>query len=275
LPAAAPASDAIRIEALRTLVRLGDGQMATVRESPVQVPTGTGVSMFAMLAQPDRAARAKGGPAVLMLNPGAVHHIGPNRLWVRLARQWAARGITVLRLDLSGVGDSPARPGATENTVYSEHALQDVAAALDYLRTELGAGECHLVGLCSGAYHALKATIAGQPVASAIIINPLVYFWKEGTPLDTVHDYALSDLAARYRGKFFTREPWLKLLRGQLHVRLVAQVLARWVWRHVASRGIELARWLKIPLRDDLAGELQGAAWCALALRVRGQLAGL
>jgi alpha-beta hydrolase superfamily lysophospholipase len=230
-----------------------------VVELPVQVDTGTGSSLVGVLAMPAAAGVARQRTAVLMLNSGAVHDIGPNRLWVRLARQWAARGLVVLRVDIAGIGDSPARPGAEENVVYSPHALQDVAAALAYLRDQAGADACHLVGLCSGAYHSLKAAVAGHPVASALIINPLTYFWKPGTPLNEVKDYELEELTAKFRGKVFTREPWLKLLRGQLDARLVAGVALRRAWGLVAPQLTEAARVLRIPLRHNLARELESA----------------
>lgn len=240
---------------------------AAVQERPVQVPTRDATPLFGVLTEPTDAALQPGRPAVLMLNSGAVHHIGPNRLWTRLARQWAARGVTVLRIDLSGVGDSAARPGAPENVVYSAHAMQDVSDALAYLRGTKGAGECHLLGLCSGGYHAFKAAVAGQPVASSTVINPLTYFWHDGDTLRDVKDYELGELASRYRDKVFTREPWLKLLRGQLDARVIVQVGLRRTWGHVEPYLLRLARRLRIPLRDDLAGELAQAVRQGIRLR--------
>jgi dienelactone hydrolase len=238
-----------------------------VVERPVQVDTGAGSTLFGVLAEPDSPAGPRRRPAVLMLNSGSVHHIGPNRLWVRLARQWAARGITVLRVDLSGIGDSAARPGAEDNVVYSAHAMEDVSAALDFLHREVQAGERHLVGLCSGAYHALKAAVAGQDVVSSTMINPLTYFWKDGASLGDVKDYELAELTSRYRGKVFTAEPWLKLLRGQLDVRVIFEVGLRRLWSAVAPPLVELARFLHVPLRHDLASELDKAVGRGTRLR--------
>jgi hypothetical protein len=41
-----------------------------------------------------------------MFNMGANHRIGPRRINVKLARVLAARGVSSLRFDLGGVGDS-------------------------------------------------------------------------------------------------------------------------------------------------------------------------
>jgi pimeloyl-ACP methyl ester carboxylesterase len=254
---------------LRARLRLAIGDTQVIEE-PVCVETGTSTRMVGVLATPGdtpQMAPAPKRPAVLMLNSGAIHDIGPNRLWVRLARQWAARGLAVLRLDIAGIGDSPARQGAQENVVYSPYAMQDVAAALAYLRAHADAGECHLVGLCSGAYHSLKAAVAGQDVASAVIINPLTYFWKQGAQLSDVKDYELAELTSKFRGKVFTREPWMKLLRGNLDVRLVIEVVGRRAWGAVVPSLLETARCLRIPLRNNLALELEAAVRQGIRLR--------
>ncbi len=253
----AAAETPVRMVSRCAVQRKGEGAVQ-VLETPVHIDTGTSARLFGVLVTPEATASRR--PAVLMLNSGAIHHIGPNRLWVRLARHWAASGMTVLRLDIAGIGDSPSRPGAPENVVYSPHAMDDVAAALASLRAQPGVGDCHLVGLCSGAYHALKTAVAGQAVTSAVMINPLTYFWKEGTQLSDVKDYEIVGLTAKFRGKVLTREPWQKLRRGELDVRLVTEVAARRLWGLVAPHLVELARLLHIPLRHNLARDLDAAA---------------
>ena len=236
-------------------------------ETAVHVAAGP-ARLFAIVTRPaDTAAHGTTRPAVLMLNAGSVHLIGPNRLWVQLARRWAARGITAMRLDISGIGDSPPRPGAEENVVYSRHAADDIAAALAYLKAQPGVGECHVLGLCSGAYHAFKAAVAGQPLASALMVNPLTYFWKEGGQLSDVQEYEVFELMSKYRGKLLTIEPWRRLVGGRLDLRLISQVVLRRLWNIVASYLIAAARLLRLPIRDDLARELEAAAGQGARLR--------
>ncbi len=230
-----------------------------IRERLVQVDTG-GSILFGVLTSPTSDAPPPGRPAVLMLNSGSVHLIGPNRLWVRLARRWAARGMTVLRVDLSGIGDSPPRPRADDNVVYSPHAAADIASALAFLKAQAPGRDCRLVGLCSGAYHSLKAAVAGQAASAAVMINPLTYFWHDGDELSEVHDYEVAELTSRYRGKLFTRDPWMRLVRGELDMKLIAQVATRRVSHAVQPPLLELARRLRWPLQDDLVAELRSAA---------------
>jgi len=104
-------------------------------------------SLVGVLTDADHADKP-GLPAVVFLNAGMLHRVGPNRLHVRLARNLARRGFTSLRFDRSGVGDSPAR---TDGLPLRDAALGDVRDALDFLAAERGASSFILVGLCSGA----------------------------------------------------------------------------------------------------------------------------
>ena len=57
--------------------------------------------------------------------------MGPHRLYVPLARDWAARGHHVLRYDLGGIGDSAPPPGAADNIAYPAHMPALVGHRLD------------------------------------------------------------------------------------------------------------------------------------------------
>jgi len=49
----------------------------------------------------------------ILLNAGAVRRIGHHRMWVEVARRWAARGVPTLRLDVVGVGTPTASRDST------------------------------------------------------------------------------------------------------------------------------------------------------------------
>lgn len=66
-------------------------------------------------------------PVVLLLSMAAEPSIGPARQWVDLSRRWAADGYRSVRFDLSGIGESPARPGRRERHIYAPWALDDIA----------------------------------------------------------------------------------------------------------------------------------------------------
>jgi pimeloyl-ACP methyl ester carboxylesterase len=219
---------------------------------------GSPASLFGILSTPlgfahDEAADRK---AVLLLNSGAVHHIGPNRLYVALARYLARRGYAVLRMDIAGIGDSPPRRDAPENVVYSKHAMEDVSAALEFLQREAGVKEVYAVGLCSGAYNAFKAAVANLPLAGAILINPLTFFWKEGMSLE-FSEHRIADDIQRYRTNAFRLDAWLKLLRGNVDLMQLSQVLLRHILAFTVAPLRSAARRWGIPLEDDLPSELR------------------
>ena len=245
----------------------GPGPDVEVREHAVCFGNPT---LFGIVSAPSASARAaaRAGEGVLLLNAGAVHRIGPNRLYVALARHLARHGYTVLRLDITGLGDSPARAGAAENVVYSQHALQDVRAALDYLRQEWGVTRVHATGLCSGAYNAFKAAVAHLPLAGAILINPLTFFWKEGMSLAVTEytEHRIANDMQRYRTNVLRLDSWLKLLRGGVNLVQLSRVLSRRL-RSVALAPLRtVARTLGIALENDLPSELRSVVRAGIQL---------
>jgi alpha-beta hydrolase superfamily lysophospholipase len=118
--------------------------------------------------------RSSAGPTVIFVNNGFGSHVGPSRLWVTLARRWAAAGLRCVRLELSGIGDSPARAGQPEHMVYSPTAFDDLSDAATSLCPDDPANVV-FVGLCSGGYQALEAAVALKP-KGVCVVNPVLRF---------------------------------------------------------------------------------------------------
>lgn len=218
-----------------------------------------GQTLFGIISEPaEPSTEAQTlGCGVLMLNTGATSHIGPNRMYVELARRWAARGYTVLRLDLAGLGDSLTRPGERTNEVYPPGALYDIGVAIEYLRRQRGIRNLTLMGLCAGAYHSLRAAITGLPLNTVLLINPLTFYWKQGS---TLSDLQISEVVRNpgvYAEHALSWRHWQKLFRGQVNLWRVAAVLARRVWLTVESSGRDLCRKLHIRTPDDLGWDLR------------------
>ena len=91
-------------------------------------------------------------------------------------------------------------PGRADNDVFPVEALEDIRAAVEFLRTRYGVRECTLAGLCSGAYHALRAAVAGMPVNRILMVNPANYFWKAGESLEDSEDADRGAVRARRGG---------------------------------------------------------------------------
>ncbi|MCW2496965.1 alpha/beta hydrolase family protein, partial [Jatrophihabitans sp.] len=142
-----------------------------VVEELVEVgPTG----LFGVLARPAQGEPA--GSVLVFTNAGLIDHTGPARLWVERGRSYASVGIPTLRLDLSGLGDSPTHPAQRRDIPHPYEALQDLADTAESLPQLLGApADLVLAGLCSGAYHAIEGALAGH-AQGVIALNPLLGF---------------------------------------------------------------------------------------------------
>lgn len=123
--------------------------------------------LFGILTNPP--VRDAGKLVVVIPNTGVEHRVGPNRLHVQLARALAAAGFTVLRLDISGLGDSDPPRGKSAN------ASDDLRLALDTLQAR-GLGERYaLIGLCSGAHDSHQFAKGDARVKALLFIDGYTY----------------------------------------------------------------------------------------------------
>ena len=111
-------------------------------------------------------------PACLFLNAGVVHRIGPHRINVKLARALAAVGIASIRIDLSGMGDSPPAPGAVHS---GEQTVRDLQDAMTHLEQTLGIRRFIVFGLCSGAVHAYWLAQRDERIVGVTMFDSYVY----------------------------------------------------------------------------------------------------
>lgn len=125
--------------------------------------------------------------ALIFLNAGVLHRVGPHRLHVALARRYAARGIASFRLDVGGIGDSRA---LDPDLSFRESAVSDVRRAMDEVSRLAGVERFVLFGLCSGADNALATALSDERVSGIIMLDPYAYV----TPMSRARK-----LAARVR----------------------------------------------------------------------------
>jgi pimeloyl-ACP methyl ester carboxylesterase len=159
------------------------------------------------------AAPAPGAPWVVLVNVAAEHHIGPGRRWVEWARGWAAAGYRVVRIDQSGVGDSPTPAGRDDDRAFAPEWIDDMR----HVVTELAADGARvgIVGLCSGSYSAFEVAM-WEHVDAVFAINPrlTLYPAAKGTPVYT----------DRRRAAMLPNQPFAQL--AQRH-----RILAGGLWR--------------------------------------------
>jgi alpha-beta hydrolase superfamily lysophospholipase len=196
-------------------VLLGSGPEGSdpVREQVTRIgPDG----IVGLVDEPtDLAERTRGGPLpwVVLVNVAAEHHIGPGRRWVEWARHWAAAGYRVVRIDQSGVGDSPTSPGREDDRAFAPEWIDDMR----HVVTELAADGARvgIVGLCSGSYSAFEVAM-WEHVDAVFAINPrlTLYPAAKGTPVYT----------ERRRAAILPNKPFAQLARRH-------RILAGGLWR--------------------------------------------
>jgi pimeloyl-ACP methyl ester carboxylesterase len=183
-----------------------------------------GSALFAVHCRPARES-GDDKPLVLLLNSGSNHQVGPNRLYVTLARLLAAGGIESLRLDLPGLGETPAIEGDDENLPYPPNPVQAMQQAVDAL--DPGDRPLILVGLCSGAYHGFLGAIELRAdIREVILINPLTFYWEQGMQLEDAPSASYGEWSW-YQQSLRDPDRWKRLLSGRINPWPIAVSVAR------------------------------------------------
>lgn len=196
--------------------------MGSVREETWLL--GPERSLCGMFAEPAAASAdaRRSDIGIVLLNVGGNHRVGPHRFYVTAARAMVAAGYRVLRLDIGGIGDSAPQPGKPWANLYDADSVADVRAAIDALAAR-GCREFVLMGICSGSYLSFQAALADARVDGVVLMNSRLLEWTPGHADDGWHDsmqhYAKS--TDWYRRALLRPATWLRLLRGQVDLRLV------------------------------------------------------
>lgn len=150
--------------------------------------------------------------ALVILNAGVLHRVGPNRVHVRLARAVAQAGTPCLRFDLPGIGDSRNVEGAA---TLLEEAVIGIGQAFDVLERHDVAKRFLVFGLCSGADHAFVIACTDPRVVGIAMVDPTVIF-----PTSKAKALRFLKWMVRPGG-------WLRLLGGRYNVTSRLMGLAR------------------------------------------------
>ncbi len=224
-PAADPGAPAwTRPGATRVAVGApGGAALAPVTERIVHLGE---VGLFAIETTPAPTA-AETGKVVVFLSSGLDRHTGPSRLWVTLARRWAADGVRCVRVDLSGLGESPTRRGQAEQVLRAPEAFDDVRQVVGSVAAD--AADVVLVGLCSGGYQALESALELTP-GGVLAVNPLLRF----TPPELLAGGGVDPR----RRLCIPKRPWVGAIRARVPERLAAPMAAlrgRWSGSRLAD----------------------------------------
>ena len=186
---------------------------------------GKSESLVGIATFPDATPANERLPAILLLNSGILHRVGPNRLYVKLARNLAQLGFSVVRFDFSGIGDSDLRDDGRH---LQTRWIDEVQHVMDSLSSAWGVSSFGLIGICSGATISFKTACVDSRVTGAVLINPQDHL-HDGTDdslstqiserVTAQHNWRIA-LFSSLRGK-----KWRKALRGEVNYRGVAKSL--------------------------------------------------
>ena len=219
-----------------TTATVTDGPLAHVRgwqqehrSAEREVRFGAQSRLVGFLAEPvDGLVR---GPGVVLINAGLIHHVGPHRQWLEMARRWASLGIPSLRIDLGGIAGSAPPEGEAINRPYPAWAVDDVTEAIARLRKIPGVDpEVVLVGLCAGAHNSFHAARRLAGIRAIIMIDPINYYMMDSDPLNSAEWEAEWKTHAEYdwyTSRLSDPKAWRRLLSGQVNLKFVTRILIR------------------------------------------------
>ncbi|MCH7653577.1 MAG: alpha/beta fold hydrolase, partial [Chloroflexi bacterium] len=130
---------------------------------------GKGGSLVGVVTDQETSKGPGDGVAVILLNSGVLHHVGPGAIYVKIARLMAKLGFTSLRFDYSGIGDSGVR---MDDVPFETSSILEAQEAMDYLEATRGVRRFILMGICSGAVASFEAAEADERVVGAVLMNP-------------------------------------------------------------------------------------------------------
>lgn len=198
--------------------------------------------LFGIVTEP---AQPRTAPTIVFICEGNTPHVGQSRMWVELARRWAACGFRVLRWDLSGNGDSEARPGQEAHVQGAIEAFQDVDEVLSAISAD-DPSDVVLVGLCAGAYQSLEAALSLTP-RGVCLLNPILTLHM---PEDDDHGLRQAKPATRAWLLRAARGPVRRLARrrSEEHVTRWGNALTDAAWVAALARRSVAPAWLWRPV---------------------------
>jgi pimeloyl-ACP methyl ester carboxylesterase len=178
---------------------------------------------FGILTETERSMPGRSRTVVLLLNTAPHTRVGPNRMYVPMARQLAARGFSSLRFDLRGVGDTLGSAAGERSPIYSKAFVSDVQHAMTELEA-LGYDRFVAVGLCAGAYLAFHSALADVRLHGVVMVNAQTFDWKDGDSLEIKRRTSVMSNAF-YKRAILQRETWQRALTGKIDFRTIGTAL--------------------------------------------------
>ena len=197
-----------------------------------------------------RPAQQARDEAVLFVNAGGNPRVGWARMNVEFARTLARDGITSLRIDVAGLGDSAPVPGRRTQVMYEDAPRRDVALAVETLQ-KAGFSRVTIVGLCSGAHLAFHTAVEHEGVTGFVLVNLQKFIWRSTDRFEIVLRDAFRS-NEHYKSALRRKDTWLRLMRGDINVGGITRTVSKRLLRTLGNRAASAGRGLGL-VDDDTA----------------------
>ncbi|PTQ79148.1 exosortase A-associated hydrolase 1 [Nitrosospira multiformis] len=190
-----------------------------------------GSHLFAILSMPENPSSR----GLLIVVGGPQYRVGSHRQFVLLARHLAATGVSVLRFDYRGMGDSDGEARTFENIG------DDLRCAIDQFFDKIPSlDEVVIWGLCDAASAALFYAPQDRRVTGLVLLNPWVR---------TEQGAAQTYLKHYYIERLFAAEFWKKILKGHFNYSDAMKSLMKIVLKALGEKKKNTGT--KTPIADD------------------------
>lgn len=207
--------------------------------TPVTFANRRGLQLVGILESPG-AAPAPDDLVVLLLSPGVKMRVGPQCLYRRMADAFLAQGLSVLRFDCHGLGDSEGE--LTEellrdvyNHIEVGRFVDDTLDAMDWMARTYGTTRFLASGLCGGAVTGLLTAERDARVVGLLGLGLTVTLASRAADASRYMTRGqLEDMAQLYRRRLFKLEAWKRLLTFKADYRLIGRLVAHAVRKRLA-----------------------------------------
>lgn len=174
-----------------------------------------GERLTGVWTEPESAAA---DATVITLHGWGGYRIGPHRFMVKLCRALALEGVSSLRFDFRGRGDSTGEQ--SDDTL--DTMIKDTCRAVEYARNRARQRRIVLWGLCSGGNVAIGAATLDAGVRDLVLLSTLPFIPQKKSSEKAAR---AKQQAGNYFGKLFRASTWKKLATGAVNFRAVRKAL--------------------------------------------------
>jgi uncharacterized protein len=205
--------------------------------TPITFRNRKNLKLFGVLHTPRGKAPSK--LLVLMLSPGVKMRVGPQRLYLELTDLFLSLGLSVMRFDFHGLGDSEGTLSEellrdVYNHIEVGRFVDDTIDAMDWMEQNYGCDRFIVSGLCGGAITGLLTGQRDSRVAGLLALGMtpvLASRAAEASLYMTIGQ--LESQQKMYLKRLLSPQAWFRLFTFQADNRLIRRMIGHWLRKSV------------------------------------------